>query len=607
MSTRSIHDIMKDTTRHIHGKVYITYTDPLFDGETRISSDTYAYNSQPNQLFDGHVNAGLNLFNLYENDLTGAYKVSDVYSQVGWVSRDLSGSDGVFETAQTVDIHFAPRPIFNLSIFFDNTKNAIVEDFTVTFTHEDDTTLVKTFVGNTSVEVNVLDETLANVKLVTISVTKIAREGYPAVIIDIPVQSTVLYAGYDDHSELMSIDLLEELTYEDEVEALGGVSANEVTVVLDNSSKDFYFNSDSVVSKQLKRHRKIEPYLGVDQSDGEIEWFPLGVFWSYRWNVPVNGLTATVVGFDTISLLDNTSFLEHHVQVNKSLGELIEYVIEDAQKTLGFLTLDIDESLYDVIIPYAWFEAKSHAAALRRISLCYPMHIYCNRQGHICAKPQRLHLDYYLDSWSDSTNVINKEYSSLYTALPNIINVTALDPVVTSMQLASDTTPFNVSGTTVRTLNFSKPYVSDIVVDIVKDSSVTVTYEAYSWGLRMTLSGTGVVASVICTGNALDTSNSLTISRRDEASIWSNGSVTRDISSDFIQTVEHAETLIDRIFELSESDKYDVSVQYRGDIALTINDPILLVDGIAPDNRYNIKRHQLFWNGALTGTADLNT
>ena len=75
---------------------------------------------------------------------------------------------------------------------------------------------------------------------------------------------------------------------------------------------------------------------------------------------------------------------------------------------LDFIEYDIDPSLYDIVIPYAWFEAGSHAAALRKISMCYPMHIYCDRAGRICARPQKLHLDYYYDTWKDSTNVIEK-------------------------------------------------------------------------------------------------------------------------------------------------------------------------------------------------------
>jgi hypothetical protein len=129
----------------------------------------------------------------------------------------------------------------------------------------------------------------------------------------------------------------------------------------------------------------------------------------------------------------------------------------------------------------------------------------------------------------------------------------------------------------------------------------------YSWGVVVNFTGAGVVRSIVCSGAALDISNTSVVSQRDANSVRLNGAVTRDISSDFVQTSSLATELIRRLLALSTYDKYDATVDYRGDIALSINDPILLLNGIAPDNRYNIKRHELFWNGALTGSAYLNT
>lgn len=604
----NIHSVMKSASRRVYGKVYITYTDPMLNSDTAVTSETTAYNSVPRQVLDGIKTAtGSNLFTLYDNNLSGNFVVSDDKTQVGWSSSVLSGTNGYFDVPPVLMVRFASRPVLGLPIVFNDAKGCVAEDFSVKFIHSSGVEIVKVFTGNTNREVVITTDALVDVVAIEITFYKASKPRHPASVLELPVASTVLYTGYRDESNLISIDLLEELTYEDEVEALGGVSANEITVMLDNSNKDFYFNNkQSIVASQLKRNRKIVPWLGAEINPGEIEWYTLGTFWSYRWDVPVNGLTATVVGFDTIGLLDTTSFTKHHVQINKSIGKLIEYVLDDAATTLDFIEYVIDPALYDIIIPYAWFAPGSHTAALRKISGCYPMHIYCDRQGRICAMPQKLRLDYYYDTWSDSTNVIDKSYSSLYTTLPNIINVTVVAPLlVQNEELAKDDRPFNVSGTLTRTLNFSKPYVSNINVSV--DTTVKYSYEVYSWGIVITFNGTGTVNSIVCIGTAIDTSNASVISSIDEESVHVNGSITRDIQSDFIQRAELADTIIGRIQSLAAYDKYDAQVNYRGDIALTINDPILLLDGIAPDNRYNIKRHQLFWNGSLTGSADLNT
>ena len=605
----NIHAIMKNPTRHVYGKVYITYTDPMLDSNTTYTSSGGAYNSVIQQIADNKSEPESNLFVLYDNDLSGKYHPSDAQSQVGWVSDQLSDASGAFTgELPYIRIEFSSRPVVNLPITFDDSRGAIATDFTLEYELLDGTTIVKSVTGNTEATVY-FSEPIADVVAIKLTVSRIAKANHPVGVLEIPMMSTQEYVGYQDVSNLISIDLLEELTYDDDIEALGGISANSVTVVLDNSTRDFFFNNPkSLVASQLKRNRKIVPWLGVEVVPGEIEWYTLGTFWSYRWDVPVEGLTAKVTGFDTIGLLDSTSFTEHTMRVNQSIGKLIEYVLNDAKKQFDFIEYRIDESLYNIIIPYAWFEAKSHTAALRRISQCYPMHIYCDRDGVICAAPQKLNYDYYYDAWSDKTNVISKDYNSLYTTVPNIINVEVKQPVVKQgEQLVNDTLSFRVPNVVTRILNFSKPYISDINVVIDCDSTVNYTYRVRSWGIDIHFTGVGYVRSITCTGNVLDVSSTSTINRQNTESVRQNGSVTRDISSDFIQTSDHAIELINRLMTLSEQDKFDVEVKYRGDISLTINDPILLLDGIAPDNRYNIKRHELSWNGSLTGSAYLNT
>jgi hypothetical protein len=609
-SLRNIHTVMKDFSRRIYGKVYITYIDPMRSNETSIESSGVAYNSVTEQVLDGTKEASGLYFTLYDNDLSGNYKVSAPNSQVGWTSNVLSDANGSFVVPPHVTIHFAARPVLQLTLYLDESHDCLIEDMIVTFGHPDGTETSRTIAGNTAAQVELIDSPLTKEAVyVKVTVLKVSKPFYPATIVDLPVVSTMLYVGYRDTSDLVSIDLLEELTYEDDIEALGGVSANEVTVILDNTDRMFSVtNKESPLAKQLQRNRKIVPWLGAEVVPGEIEWHTLGTYWSYSWDVPYDSPTASVRGFDTIGLLGTSPFTQHQVLLNNSIGALIDYVMSDAKKTLDFLEWIVAPELYEVIIPYAWFQPTNHAAALRRISLCYPMHIYCDRQGRVCAAPQRLRLDYHHDVWSNHTNVISKTFSSLHTVVPNIVTVKVINPtIVDNESLVSDSLVLPIKGSLEYILNFSKPYLRNLQLTVDKDSSVTYTYEVYSWGVVFKFTGTGEVRSIECVGTALDTSNTSTISRRDEDSIHSNGMVTRDVAADFIQTHSLATELIDRLFELGDNDKYDVEVEYRGDIALSINDPIKLLDGISPDNRYNIKRHQLSWNGGLTGSADLNT
>lgn len=606
----NIHSVMKAPSRRVYGKVYITYTDPIQALEVSASASGEAYHSDVSQITTGSDFNTKQFFRLYDNDLTGNYAVISSTDHVGWVSDVISDENGYFENNPYVTISLTSVPMSYLSIYFDENSSVIPEDFVITFnTISPGITLTKTFTGNTLPVIEINTGLPINVTSVTIEISKVSKPFSPASILAVPVQSTFLYVGYQDRSDLISIDMLEELTYNDDIEALGGVSANEVTVVLDNSYKVFNANNPfSPIAAHLRRNRRIVPWLGAEVVPGEIEWYCLGTYWSYKWDVPTESLTASVVGFDTIGLLSTTPFKNHTMQLNKSLGSLIEYVLTDAKQICSFIDWHIDDALYDIIVPYAWFDNSNHAAALRRISETYPMHIYCDRQGRICAAPQRLHLDDFNDVWSNSTNVIKKNYKSLHTVLPNVVSVKVIRPVVLeNEELVKDSLTFNAQDMPSYSLSFNKPYIDNIAVAIDKDDSVDYSYTAYSWGIMFTFTGSGQVRSITCRGTALDTSNTSVVSRSDEASVLVNGAVVRDVSAHFIQDSSLATDILNRIFNLSEYDKYDAEVDYRGDIALSINDPIRLLDGIAPTDRYNIKRHQLTWDGGLTGTAFLNT
>ena len=139
------------------------------------------------------------------------------------------------------------------------------------------------------------------------------------------------------------------------------------------------------------------------------------------------------------------------------------------------------------------------------------------------------------------------------------------------------------------------------------DATAEHTEEWYSWGLIVTFTSDGVFNSVYVQGESLSVDNSSFVERVNSEAMLENGTVECEVLSDFIQTADHATRILERMYDRSEASMYDAKVTYRGDIQLTLTNNIYLADGIAPANLYSIKRHQLNWNGALSGTAELST
>lgn len=339
---RNVHTRMKDHDRHIYGKAVISYMNPLLDDNFIQHATSSSSTSRIEQIQNAKTDTGKKLFFLFDNKLDGSCKLIGENTEVGWWSGTLSDMNGVFVDAPVVTTEFSPRLLRTLNIISSKEQDLILVDFDVNVL-SNGALYTYNILGNRGFDTIITDDALPDVTKVEVVVHKISRPFYAANIMEVTVGSTVTYTDED----LISIDLLEELSYKDEIESLGGVSANEITVTINNDNHQFYFNNPaSLIAKQLKKNRKIVSYLGVDITPGIIEWYKLGTYWSYSWDVPVRGLSATVVGFDTIGLLGTTDFYDHQVYENYSVGQLIEVVLLDAKNVYSSLEWQIDDRLY---------------------------------------------------------------------------------------------------------------------------------------------------------------------------------------------------------------------------------------------------------------------
>ena len=78
----NVHSRMKDPSRKIYGKVYITYTDPMLESETTVETNMEAYNSMKDQVVDGVTSSSELLFTLYDNNLEGGHKLMSNQSEL---------------------------------------------------------------------------------------------------------------------------------------------------------------------------------------------------------------------------------------------------------------------------------------------------------------------------------------------------------------------------------------------------------------------------------------------------------------------------------------------------------------------------------------------
>ena len=591
--------LMKAPERRIHGRVEVTYANITKDSTVHINAG--AYGSSTEDLTNTLVEPTAKFFKLYDNKLDGTYKVAGYTSETGWWPKTMPDENGVYASPKELTLRFTQRNLYGLTIVGDPT--GFPKTFDVIILSADGTRSTTKVTDNTEATYRI-DTLFKNAIGVDIIIYASSAPNRPAVILEVPVSSSIIYEDKD----LVDISLLEELSYEDSLEKLGGISANELSVNFSNEDESFYFNNPtSPVAGYLKKNRRIRAWLGAESLDtGAVVWSMLGTFWTYDWNVPVGSLIAKTTAFDTIGLLGTQKYYNHAVYRDKSVGELIEIVLTEAKQRFEFLTWEIEPALYDIIVPIAWFMYDSYMAALNRIASCDLVNIYCARDGRIMATRRLSGVSTSDDVWSESTNIVETTYPTLHTDRTNYIDVHITKVSVSEEEvLKIDNAGYNVQAGEIRDFTFSGPV--ETLTSIQVDSAAEYTYEWYSWGLRVTFTTKGKFNSIVVRGQVIATDSSSSVHLQDDVAIEDDGIVSSEVRSDFIQTEAHAARLAKYLYDNIEISAYDAEVKYRGDISLTLNDKINLRDGLTPSNLYFIKRHELHWNGGLTGSARLNT
>ncbi len=604
----NIHSIMKAPSRRIHGRVEVTYANPLKVGDVTIDvGPPEAYNSKSNQMFDGLTNIPFKLFTTYDSDLSGSFQLAGPGTQVGWHSYNLSNSTGQFSPALSFEFLYSERTITDFTIVGDIVKNTFPVDFD--FTHISSTqTVTKQVRGNNNVIYTSPDPAPDNTIETRLVVYSMNRPNFALTLSDISLVTVVTY----DDDNLYNINVLEELSFNDSIAALGGVSANELSVDFRNDEHQFDLNNPRWFKpgQQLKRNRRLRAWLGAEtnyetESGDNIEWYLLGTFWAHKWNVPLGALKATCVAFDSLGLLSSTEFIKHNVYRNASIGDLIELVILDAMDIVEGLTYVIDPELHNTIVPIAWFEKETHLSAINRLVASHNIEVFCDRQGRIVAR-LRKPAEGYHDTWADSTNIIYKEYDTLYTESPNTFRVSVNKVSVQANQtLYSSTNPFSfLAG---ETKDFEYSSIAEGTPTITMSPNPAYTRESYSWGSRIKFTNAGTVNSITITGSAVSQDGSIEMVGVNNEASRVDGEILEVIDNPYIQTEAHARSILSSLLTVSADSMYDTTVKYTGDMSLTIGDAVRLLDGISPLDLYMIRRQELFWNGGLTGSARLST
>ncbi len=373
------------TVRNVVSKVDIVWASPFIDtAVTAVANDENRLTNTP-QVHDGTRN----ILRLWAH-LDGVIKADGTHNpmpgnpdnspsnQVGWYGATECNGSNIWVTDPVLTLTFDARPIHDLLVVGDSMYDEYPTDFDVEV--YEDVTLVYTanVTGNSAVEwlLDVRAEAIDNATKMVLTVKKWSA---PNRIVKISEFYSILKETYDGDT-VSSINLLEERILEDGSLPIGNISANEVDISLNNIKINvngvdiidpfFPDNPNSPYDDVLTKNRKVTPYIGFKLADDTFEYVKLGTFWTGDWQVNEQSPVVNVACRDRMELLRRAEYKGSSLLIDTTLYALATEVLTSARDDIPMLDIqwNVDTSLQDFTLPYAWFGKTNYFEAIRSIA-----------------------------------------------------------------------------------------------------------------------------------------------------------------------------------------------------------------------------------------------
>lgn len=604
---RNIYTQMDKSFRQIFGRIEVTFSDPFVDATIESFSTGTAHGTSTKATADDVHVTPYKWFGLADNKLDGTYHpmpVGQKNQTVGWWSDRASDDNGVFAEPVKLWYTFQGRPIYYLRVVGDTFTNEFPVDFDVTLYGEDDEILLQEQVrGNSQVYwEKALEPVVLLVKRMELSIFKINSPRNPAKVAEFFTSFKEIYEA----EELEYFNILEEQIFDDLSLPIGNISSNEIDLSLLNMNRKFDpSNKQSPLYGLLKKNRKIRAWLGAEVVPGEIEWSPMGTYWSQDWSTPESAITAVTSGLDRLELIRNTDYTTSPVFIDTDLYTIAEIVLQDA----GVMPDEyiIDESWKDIAPKYVWFERIKHREALRILAVEALGRVYCDRMGrivcgtHVTNRPAVYEYDF-------DTNIIDHDRPLAWSQIKNDIEVSyvprkldARQPVYESDAVVTLQPGQEVS----ETWYFDKFPCLDAEHPVFDagGSIEIVDYAVYAWGCEVTYKNKSLYRVTInkttVYGKPIIGESTRIVRASDNQSILENGKITHQHECPFNQDVGIASTIANTLLATYKDPRHDLSMETRGNVAVELGSKVIAPDGTDEKAEFFIVRQDFRWQGYL--------
>lgn len=440
------------------------------------------------------------------------------------------------------------------------------------------------------------------------------------------IGSQAFYRAGEDVSLKYAYSFVENTNFKNAVEAEGYVwveiiipsGASEATIAISaegRGAKIAFGSSEAIVEVSAEgRGMKIasgssEATIAISTEGKfavlEMEWVPLGTFWSLDWDSPDDTLEATVTARDRMELLRKNIYEVSPLWINETLYNIATFVLQDAGLYPGEWV--IDPGLQNIVIPYAWFEPISHRDALRQIAEAGLATVYADRDG-------KIRIESFASAGETSELTITEDdYFSPLSApskqegVANEIVVTTqpIEPAAEAEEVYKSSAPVTIPAKTTQiiTVYYSSTPVMDaaaILVDPPTGVSIVAGETSfYAWGAKVAVRNTTTSDQEVIVkvdGKPFKALSKERVVVRDDASILDNGVLQYEFPANpLMQTLGQAQAIANALLASFKDPRRDIEMTWRGNPALLLGDRITV-----KGKDYHVIRQELEWSGAFS-------
>ena len=552
--------------RKVYGKVEIVYADEELSRDVKVAVSGNSKISHPTEVYHLPSEPTVKACTMDGNStMDGTFQMMGEDLVVGWWSDKGADGNGVYANKPYIELTFNMRHIIYWRIIGDKKLGQYPVDFTLSYKKNGTIVQTDTIKGNTEVEF-VLAPRISDITAVRLTIEKWSHPNAVAKILRCYERVYETYEG----DALLSFEVGEELCSS---EGNYNINSDSMTVSIYNEDRKF---DKGYLRTLMLLDRKLYPFIGIEK-DGEIEYKPLGVFYSDEWDIPQDSQWVKCTATDRLMRLQIKTYVGFPLVEKITLYE----IAEDILTAMGMTKLEylITDRLKDFVVDMALLPKTTGWDALQEIANAGLCKIFVDRENRIVIKCE--------DEKPEKSpiaivpgNMFSYKSNITLTDFSNSVSVDYCEISIKSdvIDVAEPEIRLEPNETKLMTID----YTSEVAYPTAASSNAAVRIVSFNSGVNSCVcelrntAGTAQTAVITVSGNAIDI-NTRTVTVRDEESIYMYGIVEyKHPTSELVQSYEQAEYMAKLLLDRMRAGAGTITAVWRGNPELEV--------GLAYDN-----------------------